>query len=183
MNWDIEFLDRNTEQKTFKSQHFLNFCLILLCKISHFWPNFSHFFYIFVNYSNSSNYQLPGPLFWSFSNQCIQVTQIPQITSYPGSFFKYLVLWITQIPWNTDYYGLWFNLSPTLSKLLKFSKIPVSEGSFFLISFCELLKFPEIPITRALVLTILQPMCPSYPNSLKYQLPGVLFISLNFVNY
>ena len=69
-----------------------------------------------------------------------------------------------------------------MSKLLKFSKIPVSEGSFFLISFCELLKFPEIPITRAPVLTILQPMCPSYPDSPKYQLPGVLF-NFFFVNY
>ena len=38
-----------------------------------------------------------------------------------------------------------------------FLKLPVTRGP--LLFFCELLKFPEIPITRALVLTILQPNC------------------------
>ena len=138
-----------------------------------------------MNCSNSLKYQLPGPLFWLSSNLCVQVTQIPQNTSYQGSFLFLFILWITQIPWNTNYQGPCFNYPPTnVSKLPKFPKIPVTR--VLLLSFFwggGLLKFPKIPITRASVLIVLQPMCPSYPNSSNYQLPRVLLLISCFMNY
>ena len=83
-----------------------------------------------------------------------------QISQFQPIFF--IFLWITPIPQITNYQGLCFDRSPTnVSKLPKFPKLPVTPGPSFNVLFCELLKFPEIPITRASDLTFLQP-CPSY---------------------
>ena len=63
------------------------------------------------------------------------------------------------------------------SKLPKLPKLPECLDSGHL--FRQLLKFPKIPITRACDLTFLYPFCPRYLEYPNYQLPGVLF----FANY
>ena len=59
----------------------------------------------------------------------------------------------------------------------------ISQFQPIFLYFCELLQFLKLPITRASVLTVLQPMCPSYPNSPNYQLPQVLLLISCFMNY
>ena len=139
-----------------------------------------------MNCSNSLKYQLPGPLFWLSSNQRVQVTQIPQNTSYQGSFLFLFILWITQIPWNTNYQGPCFDYSPTnVFKLPKFPKIPVTRVLLFSSSFFSLrggdysnsqkYQLPEPLIWHFSIL-----FCPSYLEYPNYQLPTGPFFNLVF---
>ena len=73
----------------------------------------------------------------------------------------------------TSYQGSSFIFFVNYSNSLKYQ---LPRGPSFFIYVCELLQFLKLPITRASVLIVLQPMCPSYPNSPNYQLPRVLLL-------
>ena len=122
----------------------------------------------YPNFDQISQFQ-PNLTISAKSHNFSQISQFWRNFTISANFF--IFLWITPIPQITNYQGLCFDRSPTnVSKLPEFPKLPITPGPSFNILFYELLKFPEIPITRASDLTFLQP-CPCYSNSPKYQFP------------
>ena len=122
----------------------------------------------YPNFDQISQFQ-PNLTISAKSHNFSQISQFWRNFTISANFF--IFLWITPIPQITNYQGLCFDRSPTnVSKLPEFPKLPITPGPSFNILFYELLKFPEIPITKASDLTFLQP-CPSYSNSPKYQFP------------
>ena len=114
----------------------------------------------------------------SWKNGINQLRKIPP---------KLSVLWIAEATYIYNILWMFLKLPVTRGPLIFFvnysNSLKYQLPSSFFLYFCELLQFLKLPITRASVLIVLQPMCPSYPNSPNYQLPRVLLLMSCFVNY